>query len=505
MTTYTGMRGTLYTTLQRLGKGGEGTVYTIDTYDHLVAKIYRSNKFRNTNERSTMERKLRAMIAMKVEYKIDNVVRFAWPQDILYENNTMVGFIMPRLETRYKIFDIYREGNPRKIIYPNYTWKYSIQFAYHLAWLVDYLHSKGIIIGDFNQTNIAIDSNYNTVIIIDCDSFDINDPVSGEHFPCPVGLSEMLAPELQIVGDLSKGTFTKESDYFSLAIHIFRLLMNNADPFGGIIVSRESQSNIPANQSICNGECAYVRHVPNKKIPDWSPKLTILPEEIRKLFNKTFNYTALTAKKNIKNRATAYEWCIALAPYGEKEPNPRLKTCSKNKTHVYAANNRECPWCRLESGSNTQGPKDIKTPLYALFVCLLFICLIGVAISNKGSSSEPVNVMPDFDINSNNNEPTPSNNDEQQDESTNESGNGDSVNSPIDDGEYLIVEPGTVYTVRYGGYIYSIMEENNDYIQYYTSPGETLEIDERLENHWYKVTYYLTGEGIAHQGYIIIE
>ena len=502
MITYTGMRGTLYTISQRLGEGGEGTVYTIATYNHLVAKIYRANKFHNTNERSTMERKLRAMIAMNVEYKIDNVVRFAWPQDILYENNTMVGFIMPRIGTRYKIFDIYRGGNPRKNIYPDYTWKYSIQFAYHLAWLVYYLHSKGIIIGDFNQSNIAIDSNSNTVIIIDCDSFDIKDPVSGEHFPCLVGLPEMLAPELQNVGDLSKGRFTKESDYFSLAIHIFRLLMNNADPFGGVLVSGESQSNVPANQSICNGECAYVRHIPNKKIPNWSPKLAILPEEIRKLFSKTFNYTALTAKKNVQNRATAYEWCIALAPFGEKEPNPRLKTCSKNKLHVYAANNRECPWCRLESNASSSNTGETKTFLYAVLVCILFICFIGVAISNKETSSGPVNVMPDFDINSNDNESTPSNNNnEYQDGSINE----DAGKPPIDDGEYLIVEPGTVYTVRFGGYIYSIMEENNDYILYYTSPGETLEIDERLENYWYKVTYYLTDEGIAHQGYIIIQ
>lgn len=352
MATYRGTQGLLYTTTQQIGHGGEGAVYSISGHNALVAKIYRTDRFKNDAERATMERKLKAMISMKVPYKIDNVVRFAWPQDILYENNTMVGFIMPRIGTRYKIYDVYREGSVRDSIYPNYTWKYSIQFAYHLAWLVYYLHSKNIVIGDFNQNNIAIDAKSGTVIIIDCDSFDIKDPVSGEHFPCVVGLPEMLAPELQKVGSLKNGTFTKESDYFSLAIHIFRLLMNNADPFGGVIVSKASQSNVPMNQPICKGECVYVRNVPNKKIPASAPELSILPWEIGQLFNKTFNYTELTARRNISKRATAYEWCNALAPYGEKEPNPRLKTCRRNNKHVFSANNTECPWCRLEAKSS---------------------------------------------------------------------------------------------------------------------------------------------------------
>lgn len=71
--------------------------------------------------------------------------------------------------------------------------------------------------------------------------------------------------------------------------------------------------------------------------------------------------------------------------------------------------------------------------------------------------------------------------------------------------EDLIVDPGTMYTVRFGGNIYSTMEENDANIMYYATPGNVLQIDERLENYWYKVTYYLTGEGIAHQGYIKIQ
>lgn len=386
MATYYGRLGTRYTTVKPVGTGGEGTVYTLSGYDGIVAKIYKAGRFRNCNERGIMERKLKAMLSMNVAYIVDGIARFSWPQDILYENDVMVGFVMPEIHTKYKIFDMYRVGkNPiREKIYPNYTWKYSVQFAYHLAWLVNYLHSYNIVIGDFNQNNIAIDTQNGTVVIIDCDSFDITDSITGEHLPCMVGLPEMLAPELQTVGNLSKGKFTKKSDYFSLAIHIFRLLMDNADPFGGVITTDESISNIPANRAICKGECAYVRNVPGKVIPNWSQKPSMLPPEILQLFKKTFDYTELTAVRNISNRATAFEWCMALRPYGMPEPNSKLKHCLLNKNHVYPAHNSKCPWCdninqKTDKGDNFSRRED-STKHKKGISCVKIVCVIVAII-----------------------------------------------------------------------------------------------------------------------------
>lgn len=387
MATYYGRFGTQYTTVKQLGSGGEGTVYTLSGYDGIVAKIYKAERFHNSNERNIMERKLKAMLSMNVAYIVDGIARFSWPQDILYENGVMVGFTMPEIHTKYKIFDMYRGGKNsiREKVYPNYTWKYSVQFAYHLAWLVHYLHSYNIVIGDFNQNNIAIDPQSGTVIIIDCDSFDITDSITGEHFPCTVGLPEMLAPELQTVGNLEKAKFTKNSDYFSLAIHIFRLLMDNADPFGGVITTNTSISNIPANQAICNGECAYVRNVPGKIIPKWSQQPAMLPPEILQLFKKTFDYTALTAIKKISNRATAYEWCMALKPYGLPEPNLNLKHCSLNKNHVYPAHNNKCPWCnniaqkinKVDSSSlKNNSTKNKKGILFGKIACAIIVIVL---------------------------------------------------------------------------------------------------------------------------------
>ena len=353
MAVYKSSSGKVYTLGAQLGTGGEGIVSEIQGENSKVAKIYKADRFKTDQDRFTMERKLKAMLDMNISVYVDGKLRLAWPLDILYENGSMVGFVMPKINSKYKIFDVQRVEMAEKI-YPNYTWKYAVQFAYNLSVAVKYVHDKNIVIGDFNQNNISIDTSTGAVILIDCDSFDIRDPKSGEHFPCKVGLPEMLAPELQTVRNLANGTFTKETDNFSLAIHIFRLLMRNEDPFGGVITMSRSLSTVSANAPIINGECPYVRTVSGKEIPGRSPTLDMLPVDIQELFKKTFDYDASTALRRIKNRATATEWCNALVVLATAEPNPNLQTCTLNPHHVYPKYSSYCPWCRCE---NYQPPK----------------------------------------------------------------------------------------------------------------------------------------------------
>ena len=388
MASYTGVSGKKYILGQQLGVGGEGAVYELSGNSACVAKVYKTTRFKSESEKETMERKLKAMLAMNISATVDGLLRLAWPQDILYENNKIVGFVMPRVNTKYKIFDVYRTGKNslRDLEYNNYTWKYSVQFAYNMAWVVNYLHQHNIVIGDLNQNNIAVDTKTGAVILIDCDSFDIRDPRTGEHFPCEVGLEEMLAPELQTVGKLTNGTFTKESDNFSLAIHIFLLLMNNEDPFGGKITTNASSSAVSGNAAIINGECSFVRNVPGKTLLPRMPKLDILPPEIQQLFQRTFNYTATTALSKKNNRATAEEWKNALYVLATPEPNPNLKTCSSPK-HVYPSHNASCPWCAIEKAIPAPVPPvPIRTSTTT--------SQVSVSTSNASTVTKPVRREP---------------------------------------------------------------------------------------------------------------
>ena len=346
MKSYTGKSGKTYRLEDvPLGQGGEGAVYALSNDPDHVAKLYHPHKkFATEAARQELLEKIETMYSMKIKTKIDGILRVAWVEDILFDNGAFVGYVMPRVSVPYKIFHVTRSN--RVDIFPKFTWKYSVQYAYNLSWVVWYLHMNDIIIGDMNMNNIAVGPK-GEVVLIDCDSFDIRDKKTGKHHKCTVGLQELLAPELQAAGKLKNATFTKESDNFSLAIHIFRLLMNNADPFGAKVTGQNTDSKavISANQAIINGECPHFRSVPNKSVPDYAPKLDFLPPDIAEAFARTFNYTQRTIQKNIKKRTTAEEWNRLLLKYAQAEPNPHLLTCKRNASHVYPSHLTSCPFC----------------------------------------------------------------------------------------------------------------------------------------------------------------
>lgn len=72
-----------------------------------------------------------------------------------------------------------------------------------------------------------------------------------------------------------------------------------------------------------------------------------------------------------------------------------------------------------------------------------------------------------------------------------------------EEGEYLIVDPGTQYTVRFGGNVYASPNQVDSNIIDYVYPGYVLTIDERLDDFWYAITYWI--DGYARTGYIKIQ
>ena len=326
-------------------QGGEGAVYEIIGMPDRVAKIYHK-----TVDRERIE-KLKAMTALNINPYIEGVARLSWPLDILYENGTVKGCVMPKINDRLKLVNVQREKDSMKgRAYPDFNWKYSIQIAYNFALMVDYMHRQDIVIGDFNTNNFVIDSNHGgAVVFLDCDSFDFT--YNGKHYNCKVAYDEVLAPELQNARLLSSASFTKESDCFSLAVHIFRLLMNNQDPFGSVDVGKIKNSSVGQcyNQRIIKGECLYVRTILGKDLPPKSLPFSFLPPDIRELFKRVFDYNEISARRKIKSRPTADEWARTLYKYAEAgNVGTELKICSKNRQHVYPYHHKECPWCRLE-------------------------------------------------------------------------------------------------------------------------------------------------------------
>lgn len=373
---YYGRNHKIYDLGQRLGGGGEGEIYDIVGNPSLVAKIYFNSKFNpvpgNSNPRRNLKEKIETMLEQPVQPYVNGVLTVAWPQDLLLnQQGQFVGYVMPRAKSTHHIFAASRERE-RMQLYPHYTWKTSIAIAYNLSLAVKIIHQSNAVIGDMNPNNIMIDE-HGHVTIIDTDSFNITNKKTSKVYKCSVGISEMLAPELQgkNLADPSS-VFNEKTDDFSLAIHICTLLMNNCHPFGcaSFNISQSSTSTNPVVYNISKGNCPYVTNAKGKASDD-SPDVKMLPKDIRDLFDRAFNYTLSTSVKpsTINKRPSAREWQNALG----KLLNSNMKTCKKlyPEVHVYPASYHKCPWCAIKSKVPSKNNKS-KVPSWKLWmVCIL--------------------------------------------------------------------------------------------------------------------------------------
>jgi len=313
--------------------GGEGAIYEVHNYYNTVVKIYNSSK-----RTSHQESKLKSML----EVQLDDDVRkqFAWPIDIIYDKGKFVGFVMARIQ-----------GVPLNIInsdkYKDMPLGKKITIAKNLCAVVNNLHETGNVVGDMNPNNILVMPSTGLVRLIDCDSFHITDS-KNRTYRCEVAMSEYLAPS--VATRISNGenlktahlpTFTRESDCFSLAIHIFQLLMNSSHPFALAIDGAKNKKSVvlpQPSENMRNGLFPYDNCPEGYKLPIYAIPFEVLPEKIRKLFIKQFS-----------DGETVYphEWFDALSEY-EK----RLKQCKSNHNHEFRKGLRKCPYCTATTNTS---------------------------------------------------------------------------------------------------------------------------------------------------------
>jgi len=129
-------------------------------------------------------------------------MNLAWPSEVVLADGRFAGFLMPAVDTRQTV-ELHRITNPtdRRTATgaaawtKEFDWRYLVRTAANLAHATHVLHAAGVVIGDFNESNIRTWREAR-VTLLDCDSMQIRDPVSGEWFFCRVGRPEFTPPEL---------------------------------------------------------------------------------------------------------------------------------------------------------------------------------------------------------------------------------------------------------------------------------------------------------------------
>lgn len=352
--TYIGKRGKTYTILEPpLGRGGEGEVFRIENQPDLVMKVYRKNL--RTESR---EKKIQAMV--KIDLGRDALDQISWPLDMVYQGADFVGFVMPLIKNNLHINAMYTPGQ-------EFNLKDRIAVGKNLCAAINSIHAAHQVCGDLNPNNIIVDPKNGLVTMIDTDSYHIKDFSTNQIYRCPVGEPHFLPPEVQ--EKMKNGmdlvsaplpTFTRESDLFALAVHIFSLLMNGCHPFACAVdgnlnmahgsVARQSISAFQPIDNITNNFFPFYDKKPGITIPKYAPDLSVLPLDLKNLFIQAFK----DGYNNPKSRPDPVTWYKALDDYGNN-----LEVCPRNKDHYYYKKLSSCPWCQVEKDFHSlvsQGP-----------------------------------------------------------------------------------------------------------------------------------------------------
>ena len=307
---------------ERLGGGGEGSVFACEKEYSLVAKIYSEPI---SDEKAA---KLLWMAANKDERLLKVA---AWVIDVLRDapGGKVVGFLMPSVAAK-EIHELYSLKS-RRIYFPDATWHFLVHTAANVARAFFALHRERHVMGDVNHGNLVVMRD-GTVKLIDCDSYAVRTETT--RYACEVATATHLAPELQ-GADLSRVEREDKHDNFGLAVIIFQLLFLGRHPFAGNFAGGEDKSleDCIREQRFAYGASAQKNQV---RQPPGTLPLEAASPRIALLFERAF----LTEQE----RPEPKEWVEAL-----EDLAAHLKQCALHPGHLFFDALAHCPWCEIET------------------------------------------------------------------------------------------------------------------------------------------------------------
>ena len=285
-----------------LAKGGEGSVYPLQSRPEVLVKVYHPEIISKRGK--SLKEKIEAMCKLS---ELRNERSLAWPLLSVYdENKNWIGYAMycangkPMFKLAHAI--LYKKN------FPGLDRKRVVSYLLNLIDLTIFLHSRGVMIGDCNLQNILCDPQSDAVTLIDCDSYQF---VIGQKFyPCPVGMPDMTAKE-QHGSDFSTVRRTTESEAFSIAIVLFMSLMLGRHPY-------DIKGGSERAENLRKGDFAYGKgdKVARGRIPEgpWYNIWSHMPHKVKSLFIQTF----IDGADDPSRRATLNDWKKTLSIYRDE-------------------------------------------------------------------------------------------------------------------------------------------------------------------------------------------
>lgn len=235
-----------------LGVGGEAEIFL---HNGKAIKIYHP-RFRNKKRAD----KLKA-------FPKNNPANLIGPIDLASDaKGNIIGFSMEALKDAENFIMLsnrkFRQNFPHD--------KMVKIFSNALAVLKE-IHRSGIVVGDLNDLNILFREEKS--LYIDADSMQFG------KFPCEVATEQFLDPRLYGINLSLKPVFSKESDFYSFAVMLFKGLLF-VGPFGGIHKKYPTMlRRVDGRVTVFDPEVTY---------PKAALHYSILPDELLHYFRETF-------------------------------------------------------------------------------------------------------------------------------------------------------------------------------------------------------------------------
>ncbi|MBF0201027.1 MAG: zinc-ribbon domain containing protein [Desulfamplus sp.] len=299
-----------------IGEGGEGRIFLTDC--GLACKIYKK-------ERLTEKRYEKLSLMVKKKISIPGV---CWPLGLVFtRGKEFAGYAMPAAD-----------GKPmqkcmfvKPLLEKNFPhWRRLNLVRLSIKWLetIAALHRCNILVGDVNPLNFLIASDQD-IYFVDTDSYQIDD------FPCPVGMVNFTAPEIQ-GRDFSTFLRTLEHEYFAVATLLFMILLPGKSPYshqgGGNPLDNIKKMHFPYP----------VGEDSKKKTPEgpWRFIWSHLPYKVKRAFYDCFVHQKRVPPAKWLELMDKYRYALEnnyLDPGGESEKlfPGRLKQLSKYSQKRY--------------------------------------------------------------------------------------------------------------------------------------------------------------------------
>lgn len=382
MTALRSGKGEIFHLGPEVGRGGEGTVYSIQGKPALAAKIYKTE----------LAKERHAKIAAMTAAKWQTSPFVAFPIDTLFNTaGLFCGFSMLKVGGHKAVHELYSPTS-RKSAFPNATYPFLVRCVVNIARAMAGVHATGCVIGDINHSGILV-SDTATVTLIDADSFQVKQ--GGDLFPCKVGVQEFTPPELQ-GKPLDKVLRTENHDAFGLAVLLFYTLFMGRHPYAGRYTG---VSDMPMDRAIKEFRFAYSsrRSALQMEPPPSVPVLADLPLRIADAFELSFGPAGSSSA-----RPTAKDWVALLS-----EAEDDLVRCTANDHHHHFRQAAACPWCRMEKANAGFRAFVPLVPTLASFAPINLTQLInavrsvpdpGVPPPLRGLIPAPTGVVPSAEV-----------------------------------------------------------------------------------------------------------